>query len=498
MPRTTSSPASPGLRPDAARELARASPAGLAYVASRGRWLPARHLRMISERLCAIERGEIDRLMIFQPPRSGKSMLTSEFTPAWYLGRHPDRRVILASYGAHLASNWGRKSRDVLIEHGPSVFGINVATQSKAADHWNIAGEPGGMNTAGVGGPITGFGADLLIIDDPLKDAEEAGSEVIRAKHVDWWQAVARTRLMAGGAVVLMQTRWHESDLAGWLLEDMRHGGDQWEVLSLPAIAEEDDQLGREEGEALWPSKFPLPDLERTKRALGGYYWAALYQQRPVPAGGAVFKRNDFRYFTEHPEDGLYIMRGAHGDEDKPVGRGYCYEFVTVDPAFSEKETADYTALGLWAVTPWSDLLLLDVARIRFDVENLPAAIQRYWELWKPKDIRIEAKAYGTRVINALVNQGLPIIPLEADTDKVTRALSAVPRYECHAVYHRTGGTYREDYERELLAFPNGAHDDQVDMYSYAALALPQIGVFAYKQQESGTTETGGLATQQL
>jgi predicted phage terminase large subunit-like protein len=452
----------------------------------------------IADRLCAIERGEIDRLMIFQPPRSGKSMLTSEFTPSWYLGLHPDRRVILCSYGAHLASNWGRKSRDVLEAYGPAYFDVAVARTSKAADHWNLEGQPGGMNTAGVGGPITGFGADLLIIDDPLKDAEEAGSEVIRAKQIDWWQAVARTRLMAGGAVVLMQTRWHEQDLAGWLLEDMRHGGDQWEVLSLPAIAEETDQLGRSEGEALWPSKFPLADLERTKRALGGYYWAALYQQRPVPAGGAIFKRHDFRYFTEDPENDLYWMRGAQGEEDKPVGRSYCYQFVTCDPAFSEKETADYTALGLWAVTPWMDLLLLDVARIRFDVENLPAAIHRYFELWSPSDIRIESKAYGTRVINALVQQGLPIIPLEADTDKVTRALSAVPRYECHAVFHRQGGEYVDDYEREMLAFPNGAYDDQVDMYAYAALALPDLQLVAVKQESMGETQTGGLMDQQL
>ncbi|GAC1614419.1 MAG: hypothetical protein NVS4B10_25970 [Myxococcales bacterium] len=154
--------------------------------------------------------------------------------------------------------------------------------------------------------------------------------------------------------------------------------------------------------------------------------------------------------------------------------------------------------MGLWAVTPWMDLLLLDVARIRFDVENLPAAIHRYYELWKPGDIRIESKAFGTRVINALVQQGLPIIPLDADTDKVTRALSAVPRYEAHAVYHRSGGAYVEDYEREILAFPAGAKDDQVDMYAYAALALPELQVFSYKQAEAGATETGGLLSEPL
>jgi predicted phage terminase large subunit-like protein len=217
-----------------------------------------------------------------------------------------------------------------------------------------------------------------------------------------------------------------------------------------------------------------------------------------VQDGGALFKRHDFRYFTEDPEADLYVMRGAQGEEDKPVGRSYLYRFVTCDPAFSEKQTADYTAIGLWGVTPWMDLLLLEVARIRFDVENLPAAIRRYWEMWHPSDIRIESKAFGTRVIQALVAQGLPVIPVEADTDKVTRALSAVPRYEAHAVFHRQGGEYVYDYEREILHFPSGAHDDQVDMFSYAALALPELQVLNYRQADAGRTETGGLVTQQL
>jgi predicted phage terminase large subunit-like protein len=486
------------LDPKTERALARSSPAGLAYVASRGRWQAAPHLLLVAERLCAIERGELDRLMIFQPPRSGKSMLTSHYTPPWFIGRNPDKRVILASFGAKLASDWGRKSRDVLEAWGPTLFDVQVSPRSAASDHWNLLRRGGGMNTAGVGGPITGFGADLLIIDDPLKDAEEAGSEVIRQKQKEWYQSTARTRLMPGGAVVLMQTRWHEDDLAGWLLQEMRDGGDQWDIIVLPAIAEEDDELGRAEGEALWPERFPLHELERTKRAVGGYYFAAMYQQRPVPAGGALFKRHDFRYFTEAPELDLFVMRGSHGDEDRPVGRGHCYRFVTCDPAFSEKETADFTALGLWGVTPWMDLLLLDVARIRFDVENLPAAIHRHFELWKPNDIRIESKAFGTRVINALVNQGLPIIPLDADTDKVTRALSAVPRYECHAVFHRSGGEYVEAYERELLSFPQGAHDDQVDMFAYAALALPQLQLVPVKQSSTGETMTGGLRDLEL
>jgi predicted phage terminase large subunit-like protein len=490
--------ASSSLDPEVKRALARVSPAGLAFISSQGRWTPARHLLAIDEKLCAVERGEIKRLMVFQPPRSGKSMLISNFMPPWFLGLNPNKRVILCSYGAALAYNWGRKSRDVLEDHGQEWFDVEVNPASKAVDHWNLDKHDGGMNTAGVGGPITGFGAELLIIDDPLKDAEEASSEVIRAKQIEWWKSTARTRLNAGAAVVLMQTRWHEGDLAGWLLEDMREGGDQWEVLSLPAIAEEDDQLGREPGAPLWPERFPLANLEETKRGVGGYYWQAMYQQRPVPAGGAIYQRHWFRYFREDPENDLYWMLGAEGEDDRTVGRGYLYRFVTIDPAFSEKETADYTAMCLWGVTPWMDLLLLDVERVRFDVENLAAAIRRYYDLHLPVDVRIESNAYGSRVIGELIRQGLPIVALEADKDKVIRAQGAVPRYEAHTVFHRAGADWLEAYERELLAFPSGVHDDQADCYAYAALALPELQLVATRQQSIGQTVTGGLATQEL
>lgn len=462
--------------------------------------MPFDHLVLLSDKYMQVAKGEIPRLIVTMPPQHGKSELISRYGPAWFLGTHPDRKMMLASYGGQYAASWGRKARDVLTEWGPPVFGVRVSDRTSASDHWELDAHEGVMVTAGVGGGLTGKGAHLLVIDDPVKDAEEAASEVIQLKQIEWWISTARTRLQRGAGVILVMTRWNENDLAGQLLARAEEeNGEHWEVLNLPAFAEESDALGRPEGLALCPELHGQDELEQTRRASGGYWWAAMYQQRPMPAEGGLFKRADFRYFHEDPDRNLYWMRrDADGEPDKPVGRDHVYRFVTCDPAFSESETADFTALGLWGVTPWMDLLLLDVERVRFDVENLAAAIERYFDLHHPTDVRVESKAYAAKVIAQLVRKGLPVVPLEADTDKVTRALGAVPRYEAHAVYHRAGADWLDAYERELLMFPNGRNDDQVDMFSYAALALPDLQLIAARQKSIGTTETGGLATQQL
>jgi hypothetical protein len=234
--------------------------------------------------------GSVKRLLITMPPRHGKSEFASKYFPAWYLGTFPDRRVILTSYEADFAMTWGRKVRDLLHEFGPAVFGVSVRSDSTAANRWGIEDNTGGMDTAGVGGPITGKGAHLLIIDDPVKNAEEAASETMRNKAWDWYVSTAYTRLEPAGAVILIQTRWHSDDLAGRILAHAAETGERWDVVNLPAMAEEGDVLGRESGEPLWPERFDLDALERIRATLGGYYFAALYQQRPGPPDGAMFK----------------------------------------------------------------------------------------------------------------------------------------------------------------------------------------------------------------
>jgi hypothetical protein len=284
------------------RTLARHSPAGLAVVASRGQWKKARHLDLLNRELlefsAAVIAGESPRLMISMPPRHGKSELTSRHFPPWFLGHNPDRRIILCSYNDGFAAEWGLKALQLFEEHGPTDFGVSTNPRSRAAERWDIEGHAGGMRTAGVGSGITGRGGDVLIIDDSIKDYEQANSEVLRQKAKDWWGSTFYTRLAPGGGILLMQTRWHEDDLPGHVLQLAKESGrDRWKVLNLPALAEPGDILGRRPGEALWPERFPVEALARIRSNMSGYWWSALYQGSPQPAEGGTFKRSWLRYF---------------------------------------------------------------------------------------------------------------------------------------------------------------------------------------------------------
>lgn len=232
------------------------------------------------------------------PPRHGKSERCSKFFPAWYAGTFPDHQIILTAYGSSFAAEWGQKARDLLQEFGRRHFGVTVRQDSRASSRWMIEGRSGVMRTAGVGAGVTGRGAHLLIIDDPIKNADEAMSPVYRNKVWNWWLSTSSTRLEPGGKVLLIQTRWHEDDLGGRLLDQAaRLGpGHEWTVLKFPALAEEDDPLGREPGEALWPARYPVEALNRIRETqddpaagLVANWWDALFQQSPVPRSGGYF-----------------------------------------------------------------------------------------------------------------------------------------------------------------------------------------------------------------
>ncbi len=450
-------------------------PAGLARYVTGGRWTLASHLDLLNRRLADVVAGGNGRVLVLMPPRHGKSELCSVYLPAWYLGTHPDRRVILASHEADFAASWGRRSRDVLEEHGRSLFGVEVRSDSAAANRWDIAGRRGGMITAGVGGTLTGRGCDLLIIDDPHKSAEEAQSQTYRDRVWDWYRAVARTRLEPGASVVVIQTRWHEDDLAGRLLTGGEHGGEQWEVLGLPALAEEDDPLGRAHGEPLWPERFSLEELTRIRRSIGSHWWAALYQQRPQPLDGGIFKRSWFRRFRSR--DDRYELIQPEGA--KVVTMGDCRRFCTVDLAASTKTSADYTVVATWAATPDKDLLLLDRVRLRLEGPDHVPLLRTTYQRWKPGFIAIERTGFQLTLIQQATREGLPVRELVADTDKISRALVAAARMEAGTVYFPADEPWVGEFEDELLAFPSGRHDDQVDVLAYAAIQLVSRPVIA-------------------
>lgn len=482
-------------------KLARASPAAFAFHCNQwdsGRWHPAEHLLMLSEALVRAAKGETKRLMVFMPPRHGKSELISRYTPPWFLGRWPDKQVMLCSYADTFAASWGRRARDVMREFGPSVFGQTVNPETAGGAQWEVLNRRGIMVTAGVGGGITGKGADLMIIDDPVKNAMDAASQVIQQAQIDWWYTTARTRLMPGASVVLLMTRWHEADLAGRLIADWQDGtGDEWEIISLPALSEGKssvsfppsknlvlgpDALGRADGEALWPRK---PDgtivydeayHEQTRRA-NLYVFNALYQQRPSAAEGNLFQKKDFRYYTKGEataEHGDKLVTIHHDDSNEVFDTAYRkMKFCTVDTAASEKTQADYTVVSTWVVTVNSDLLLWSREREQFTGPDVKTLIKRVHYAQRPGMIYVEKASVALSIIEELTREGLPIVPLTPDLDKVSRSLPMVARYGQHRVFHPLGEAWVQDeWEPELLNFPNAMHDDQVDTASMAGMQL--------------------------
>lgn len=427
-------------------------------VASWSAYKPAAHHYAIADALKRVARGELKRLMIFMPPRHGKSMLASEFFPAWYLGRHPEHQVIAATYAQGLADDFGRKVRNLVGSelHRALFPGCALSDDSTAASRFHTRAG-GAYFAVGVGGPITGRGAHLLLVDDPVKGREDAESEVMRQRLKDWYTSVARTRLMPGGAIVVILTRWHNDDLAGWLLREHAHEG--WEVLNLPAMAEPGDPLGREEGSPLWSEAYPLHELEATRLAIGSRDWAALYQQRPSPQGGGLVRVAWFKRYGEPPANPRRIVQSW-------------------DTGLKAKEVNDPSVCTTWAETE-TGWYLLDVYRRRMEYPDLRRAVESLALRWRPTTILIEDKASGQSVIQDLQRgTNLPVLPVEPRGDKVVRLLSVTAKIEAGRVWLPQVAAWLPELEAELEAFPNAVHDDQVDSLSQALSYLAQGPAF--------------------
>lgn len=251
---------------------------------------PNWHHEEIANALMKVESGEIKRLMIFVPPRNGKSRLATEIFPTWYLGRNPNKEVITASNTEDLAKDFGRKAREIVAEPlYNSIFNIGLKQDEKSASKWRTS-SGGSYTSVGIGGTITGRGAHLLIIDDPIKNAEDAQSVLFRNKQWDWYRSVAYTRLMKNASVIIILTRWHTDDIAGRLLEQAEEGGDKWHIIKFPAIAEEDEKF-RKKGEALWQSEFPLKKILEIKRVVGPYVFSCTPKETPILMADWTFKR---------------------------------------------------------------------------------------------------------------------------------------------------------------------------------------------------------------
>lgn len=401
------------------------------------------------------------------PPRHGKSELVSRYFPAWLLGAFPDRRLILTSYEADFAASWGRKARDVLSEHGPGVFGVRVRQDSSAANRWQVGGHEGGMVTAGVGGPITGRGADVLVIDDPVKNAEEARSPARRQTLKDWYKSTAFTRLEPGGAVVLIMTRWHQDDLAGWLLGGgMEDDPEPWDVVRLPALATGDgpDPIGRRPGEALWPARYP-PEALRAHQS-DPYWWNALYQQDPRAEGGTEWAADLFPasiWFGDWPpaDDVTILVTSLDPSKGRDAAHGDYSALVAL------ARTRDGT---LWVE---ADLARRDTTRIVSDgrefCRRVPAEVGATLE-----GFGVESDQFQELLADEFVRQSradgfaLPVYKMPTgNVPKVTRVRRLTPHLTRRNVRFRaTPGTRL--LVRQLQEFPVADHDDGPDALEYA------------------------------
>lgn len=421
--------------------------------------------------ICSILQKAVDeknkRLIISMPPQHSKSYTITETLPSYYLGTNKNDRVIVTGYSNTFAQRFGRRNKEKIKKYGNDIFGIQL--NNKTADsEWNIKGKgkktyQGRMLSSGLGGQITGEGANLLIIDDPIKNRQEANSKTYRDRIWNEWESTLSTRLAEDAVVIVIMTRWHEDDLAGRLIEN-----EGFEYINLPALAEENDIIDREEGQALWPWKYSRKYLETRKERLSAKVWNSLYQGKPSIEEGTQFKSSYYQYFSEKAN--TYILHSI--DEDIKVLKNKCIVFQTIDTAIKTGKKNDYTVISTWALTLNHTLLLLNVYRARVEVPDLYNILISQRLRWNARIQFVEDKASGSGLIQKARKKGKPVIPLKADTDKITRSFDISTMYENGMVFHKKGTAWINDYEDELNKFPDGAHDDMADTASYAGIIV--------------------------
>lgn len=392
-------------------------------------------------------------LILSVPPRHGKSQECTIDFPAWVLGKKPEAEIITASYSATLAEDFGAKTREkVQTPQYKKIFpNIELKEDEQARGKWRT-NKGGAYLAVGVGGAVTGMGADFAIVDDPIKNREEAESKTMRDKVWDWFTSTLFTRLSPHGVVIIIHTRWHEDDLTGRILAEPERFP-RVKVIKFPAIAEQYDGF-RHEGEALWANRYSLSSLEEIKRSIGAYDWAALYQGSPVNPESQEFRKDMFQYRTEEEVSQLRTNR-----------------YLTIDTAISQRDSADYTGFcdnrvdsrSKWNIRAWHQRISpKDLIDMLFTLH----ANNNYNAIGIEKTIYLQVIQPFLQEEMAKRNRYLPIVELEhRGVHKETRIRSLLPRYGNRGVYHVIGVC--TDAEDELLRFPFAPHDDIADAIAY-------------------------------
>ena len=414
------------------------------------------HHTMIAKRFEDIANGKNKRLIINMPPRHTKSEFASFLFPSWIIGRDPKTKIIQTTHTAELAVNFGRKVRNLLDtpEYRNIFPDVRLQSDSKAAGRWST-NHGGEYFAAGVGGAITGRGADLLIIDDPHSE-QDALSETAMEHAYEWYTSGPRQRLQPGGAIVIVMTRWSLKDLTAKILKAQGYAdhSDKWEVIEFPAIMPS--------GKSCWPEYWDKEELEGVRASLSVAKWNAQWQQNPTSEEGAIIKKE---WWNRWEEDEVPKLE---------------YIIQSYDTAFSKRETADYSAITTWGVFyPKQDgpahLILLDAKKGRWDFPELKSEALGQYKFWEPETVIIEAKASGTPLTQELRQMGIPVVNFTPSkgNDKITRVHSVSPLFESGMIW-APNERWADEVIEECSAFPNGEYDDLVDSTTQALMRYRQ------------------------
>lgn len=443
-----------------------------------------KHIKYIATRIQeAIERApeckKKQLIIISGPPRHGKSEIVSIHTPPWILGNYPKKRIIMACYAASLSQKHSAQARDIFEKWGPILWNQHPSPKVFSREAWDTT-QGGGVKAGGLSTGTTGFGADLLIVDDYHSDPKEAESQLLRDDVWNWWESVAATRLHPRAVVVIFAARWHDDDLIGRLLKQIEEKGDNFpfevEIIKLPALAEKDDILGREEGEALWRWWSDEQDLEYTKDIVGPYTWSALFQGNPTPRGGTLFLKDNFRY---------WYIEGTTGDilcirKEKPPIRIKKNELLIthayIDPAIEEKKSSCPTGMAAWSYSKNNRVWLLRDVR----VEQIPHDKISYAALTfafknNCSKIGCENEKLGKVMVKQSAGEDkigdikIPFVEVAiGKLDKYARATPMANYMGNERVFFKKGAPWLADYEKWLVDFPRGKIKEAADITSMA------------------------------
>ena len=413
------------------------------------------HHRKIAKKFEDIANGKIKRLIVNMPPRHTKSEFASYLFPAWMVGKNPKLKVIQTTHTGELAVRFGRKMKNLVdtSEFAQVFEDCKIAADSTAAGRWET-NKGGEYYAAGIGGAITGRGADLLIIDDPHSE-QDALSETAMDSAYEWYTSGPRQRLQPGGAIVIVMTRWSTKDLTGKLLNAQSEPkADQWEVIEFPAILPSNTPV--------WPNYWKLEELEGVKASLSEGKWQAQWQQNPTSEEGSIIKREWWKEWKQKEiPDLVHIIQ-------------------SYDTAFSKKETADFSAITTWGVfyppNKGPHLILVDVRKGRWDFPELKKIALEEYKYWEPETVIIEAKATGTPLTHELRQIGVPVVNFTPSkgNDKHVRVNSVAPLFEAGKIYYPADKRWAEEVIEECAAFPYGEYDDLVDSTTQALMRFRQ------------------------